>query len=78
MKDKIENLPNPPFEFKITKQNKTLIYRGSKLVKTLSPNKTAAFQSKLVGKSNFEVQMILAKVTGAYKFGNEKANREKD
>ncbi len=75
---KKENLPDPPFDFKITKQNKTLIYRGNKLVKTLSANKTASFQAKLTGKSSFEIQMILAKITGQYKFGNEKDNKEVD
>jgi len=72
------NIPDPPFEYRVTKQNKTLIYRGSKLVMTLSPPKTLNLQSKIVGKTAFEIQMILAKITGQYKFGNEKDNKSDD
>ena len=72
------NIPDPPFEYRVTKQNKTLIHRGAKLVMTLSPPKTLNLQSKIVGKTAFEIQMILAKITGQYKFGNEKDNKSDD
>lgn len=62
---------NPPFAYKITK-NKTLIYYNNKIVKTLNAKKSTEFQSKIQGKSDFEIQLILAKITKNFKRGNER------
>jgi len=63
---------NPPFSYKISK-DKTLIYYNQKIVKTLNAKKTTEFQSKIQGKSDFEIQLVLAKITKNFKRGNERS-----
>jgi len=49
-----------------------LIYYNQKIVKTLNAKKTTEFQSKIQEKSDFEIQLILAKITKNFKRGNER------
>ena len=69
--DKNDRLKNDPFSYKITKSNKTLIYYENRLIKTLKEKETKKFQNSICGKDNFEVQLVLARITGNFKRGNE-------
>ncbi len=61
-----------PFTFRNVNDEKVLIYRGGSLIMTLTKKKAIQLINKLDNKSEFEQQLILAKVTGHYKHGNEK------
>ncbi|MEZ5009612.1 MAG: hypothetical protein R2753_15810 [Chitinophagales bacterium] len=70
--DKRDKLIEDPFTYKNVKDEKVLIYRGGKLIMTLTKNKAIQLLSKLEGQDDFNVQLILAKITGHYKHGNER------
>lgn len=71
--DKRDRLKEEPFNYKITKSNKTIIYYEGRQIMILNGNDTIKFQSKIKNKSPFEVQLILAKTTGNFKRGNERS-----
>ena len=73
--DKRNQLQENPFAYKITKDNKVIIYRNNKQIKII-PEKQAVDFIKLVNQDADEVaiQLTLAKLTGNYKHGNEKLN----
>jgi len=66
------------FSYKIGKDNKVLIYYSGKLVLTYSGKKGASFLKKIKGLSSKDQQMIIAKLTGNFKRGNEKLAKSKD
>ena len=66
----------PPFEYRFAKEDKILIYRQSKLIMTITKEKARKLKNKMAGKSEKDIQFILAKATGKYKYGNEKQNKK--
>ncbi len=70
--DKRGKLQEHPFSHKLTKSNKLMIYFKGKHIKTLNSKQTDAFIAKSRGKTEMEVQLILAKITGNFKHGNER------
>jgi len=60
------------FSFKATKDEKVMIYYSNKLIMTFSGKKGSALLKKLSSKNEEEQQMILAKLTGNFKRGNER------
>jgi len=70
--DKRDRLKEKPFSYKITKANKTFIYFENKRIKILSEKETEKFILKIKGKDDFQIQMVLAKITGNFKHGNER------
>ena len=71
--DKRNQLKENPFSFKITKENKLIIFRNNKQVKIISSKSNADFLHLV--KQNVDddkIQLALAKLTGNYKHGNEK------
>jgi len=70
--DQRNRLQEQPFDYKVTKANKMLIYWDNKLVEMLNEKETARFLARIANKSDFEVQLELAKVTGHFKHGNER------
>jgi len=60
------------FSHQFTKNGKTLIFYKKKQIMILSPKKTTDLKQKLIGKTADEVNMILAKLTGNFKRGNER------
>lgn len=70
--DNRNKLIEDPFTYKNVKDEKVLIYRGGKLIMTQTKKKAIQLLNKLHGKSEFDQQLILAKVTGHYKHGNER------
>lgn len=70
--DKRDRLKENPFSYKITKSNKTLIYYENRRIQILTEKETKKFISKIKGKDAFEIQLVLAKITGNFKHGNER------
>ncbi|WBW95564.1 hypothetical protein [Oceanirhabdus sp. W0125-5] len=70
--DKRDRLKENPFSYKITKANKTFIFFDNRRIKILSEKETEKFISKINNKDEFQIQMILAKLTGNFKHGNER------
>ncbi len=69
--DKRNKLTENPFRYFITKSQKVLIHWQNKLIKTLSLKESIKFIARIEGKSDREVQLELAKITGNFKHGNE-------
>lgn len=63
------------FSFKVSKDDKVMIYYSGKLIMTFSGKKGKSLYSKLTNKTEEQQQMILAKLTGNFKRGNEKNNK---
>jgi len=61
-----------PFDYKITKENKILIYRNHKMIKIVKGNWANDFINLLSKMNEEEIQLKLAKITGHYKHGNER------
>ena len=70
--DKRNKLIEHPFSYIITNSDKVIIYRDNKQVMILKGNKAAILQTKLLDKSEHNIQLVLAKITGNYKRCNER------
>lgn len=70
--DKRDRLTESPFSYKISKSNKMFIQYNGKQIKILNEKQTNSFLAKNKNKSEFEIQLALAKITGNFKRGNEK------
>lgn len=75
--DKRDRLTESPFSYKISKSNKMFIQYNGKQVKILNEKQTSSFLAKNGNKSEFEIQLALAKITGNFKHGNEKSKSAK-
>ncbi len=65
------------FEYRIFKDNKLQIYWNGKPVMMLKGSAAQALMKKLERSEGREEQLVLAKVTGNFKRGNEKALKKK-
>ena len=74
--DKRQKLADEPFDYDITKDNRVLLYWNDKLIKTLAGKQAQKFISQIEGLDGQAVQLVLAKVTGNFKRGNEKNNKQ--
>lgn len=70
--DQREQLVSRPFTYKITKNNKLIIYRDNKQIKIVSGKPAAKFLRLIDSADEQTLQLKLAKLTGHYKHGNEK------
>ena len=70
--DKRGILDEEVFTYKITKDNKVFISYEEKQVTTLSGKKAEDFIRKIQNTVGKDAQLIMAKVTGNFKRGNEK------
>lgn len=61
-----------PFDYKRTKSGKMMIYYENKMIMTLSEKHALKTYQKLQNANEHEQQLILAKVTGHFKHGNER------
>lgn len=68
------SLSDNPFEWKVTKAGKLMIYRSGDLVMIISPEKAAPVIAKL-GNNPETDQQILARITGQYRMGNERLGK---
>lgn len=63
---------NEPFTYKITKDNRVLIYRNNGLIKIIKGRLSLDFIESISRSDSELIQLKLAKITGNYKRGNEK------
>lgn len=70
--DKRGRLLEEPFSYKATKDNKVLLYYENKMIKVLSQQKAISFLERARGADAQELQLLMAKVTGHFKHGNER------
>jgi len=76
--DKRHRLEQEMFMYKITKDNKVLIYWNNKQVVTLSGNRAAKFIEELEDIDEYEAQLLMARVTGSFKYGNERVQKNSE
>lgn len=72
MIDKRNKLIEKPFSYKITNSDKVIIHRNNKQIMIIKGKEAVKLQSKILNKSEQQIQLILAKITGNYKRGNER------
>lgn len=70
--DQRDRLKESPFDYNITKSKKMMIYFENRHIMTLSEKESGKIERKLKGQNEFNIQLILAKVTGNFKHGNER------
>ncbi len=77
--DKRKKLIEEPFNYKITKKGTVIIYFGNKQIKVIKDREAEILIKKIKeAESNIpEIQLLLAKITGNFKRGNEKLSRNK-
>lgn len=73
--DQRNRLSEEPFDYRVFKDNKVEIYWEHRPVMLLKGAPAVALQRKLHGADDKAVQLILAKVTGNFKRGNERNTR---
>ena len=74
--DKRGKLNEAPFSFQITKAGKMRIYYQNRQVMILKEKNACRLLVKLKDKSTIEQQLVLAKVTGNFKRGNERDRKQ--
>ena len=75
--DKRGILDEEIFTYRISKDNKVFVYYEGKQVTTLSGKNAVKFISEIAGTVGKEAQLIMAKVTGNFKRGNEKITKKR-
>ena len=70
--DKRGKLEEEPFSYHVSKDKKVFIYWNGKLVMTLKEKDSDKFLARIENVEGKEAQLIMAKVTGNFKHGNEK------
>lgn len=70
--DKRNKLDEESFSYKVTKDNKVFIFWLGKQVVILKEKESKKFLSRIENADPKEKQLIMAKVTGNFKHGNEK------
>lgn len=74
--DNRDRLKENPFSYKMTKALKTIIFYEGKQIKILSEKETKKLSARIQNKSEFDIQLELAKITGNFKRGNEKQSKK--
>jgi hypothetical protein len=72
--DKNKRLEEGIFSYKKSKDDKVFIFWYDKQVKILKGKESEKFLKKIENADEFEIQLIMAKITGNFKRGNEKNN----
>jgi hypothetical protein len=73
--DKRNILDGEPFSYKILKDKKIIIYWNDKQVTILRGKESERFLAKIQNTDKKEAQLIMAKITGNFKHGNERDNK---
>jgi len=73
--DKRGILDEEIFTYRITKDNKVFISYEGKTVTTLSGPKAKKFMTDIAGAKGKQAQLIMAKITGNFKRGNERRGK---
>lgn len=74
--DKHNRLVEEPFDYQVFKDHKIQIYWENRPVLFLKGLKAEALIQQLEDADDMDVQLILAKVTGNFKRGNEKSSKK--
>ncbi|WP_338654037.1 hypothetical protein [Lysinibacillus sp. Y5S-8] len=77
--DKRNRLNEEPFTYQITKKGTIVIYYEGKQIKIVKENEAERLLAKIhkVKGQTKEIQLLLAKITGNFKRGNEKSGKNK-
>jgi hypothetical protein len=77
--DKRNRLSEEPFTYQTTKKGTIVIYYKGKQIKIIKDSEAANLITKIkeVEGNLTEVQLLLAKITGNFKRGNEKIGKNK-
>ncbi len=77
--DKRNRLSEKPFTYEITKKGTVAIYYEGKQIKVVKENEAERLLAKIheAEQQTIEVQLLLAKMTGNFKRGNEKLGKQK-
>jgi len=70
--DKRNKLDEEPFSYKVSKDNKVFIYWYGKQVSILKGKESEKFLKRVENADQKEMQLVMAKVTGNFKRGNER------
>ncbi|CAK7027768.1 hypothetical protein [Tissierella carlieri] len=73
--DKHNRLQEECFSYRVSKDNKVFIYWHEKQVMILKGKESEKFLAKIEKADTLELQLIMAKITGNFKRGNEKINK---
>ncbi len=77
--DKRNRLSEEPFTYQIMKKGTVVIYYEGKQIKVVKENEAERLLAKIheAEQQTIEVQLLLAKMTGNFKRGNEKFGKHK-
>jgi hypothetical protein len=70
--DKRNKLDEEVFSYKINKDNKIFIFWNGKQIMILKGSESEKFMRRIATADTKEAQLIMAKVTGNFKHGNER------
>ncbi|WDV47795.1 hypothetical protein PV797_08915 [Clostridiaceae bacterium M8S5] len=73
--DKRKRLEENNFSYKITKDNKVMIYWKNQRIMILTGKKALKLIAELNNTDEYGKQLLLAKATGNFKHGNEKVSK---
>jgi len=65
-----------PFSYQMSKDGVVRIFRSNRLATILRGEEALRFLSKMSSADDAASQLIMARVTGQFKFGNEKDRRQ--
>jgi hypothetical protein len=74
--DKRNKLDEEPFSYSVSKDNKVFIYWNGKQVTILKGKASEQFLARIKNMNGKEAQLVMAKITGNFKHGNEKNSKE--
>lgn len=69
-------LEQQPFDFKEIKDDKLQIFFNGRVIKILHGRDYNKFQRIKESQDPYKIQLFLAKVTGQFKYGNERDNKK--
>ena len=72
-----DSLARQPFSYQTSKDGKVRIFRSNRLATTLRGKEALRFLSKIDSTDEAGSQLLMARVTGQFKFGNEKELKTK-
>lgn len=68
-------LSNQPFSYQKLSKERIQIYHNGRIAKILSAREGVKFLQKIVQLESHDAQLLMAKITGQFKFGNERQGR---
>jgi hypothetical protein len=70
--DRRDRLTERPFSYRVARGNRIFIYWRGKQVRVLKGENSQEFLADVDGADILEAQLVMAKITGNFKRGNEK------